>query len=126
MANILAVYAFFILCAIYKSAYALNRNISSPSDDLEHTVIPKKSDSDIGEQDNKKSATHELFIFTKISFLEFIKVLSSRLFEHKKPLDFTSVPGVSSECRRDFSHYLSALKNFDWWALKSKLIKHET
>lgn len=52
--------------------------------------------------------------------LEFIKVLSSRLFDYKKPLDFTVVPEVSDDCHRDFVQYLSALKTFELWALKSE------
>lgn len=122
MANILAFYVVFVFCANFKLAHSFSKNTSSSIDGIKHNVIPKKSDSEIGEQDNKKkSETHELF--NEISFIEFIKVLSSRMFEYKKPLDFTSVPGVSSECKQDFAIYLNALKAFEFWALKSKLKK---
>lgn len=56
----------------------------------------------------------------RISFAEFIKILSSRLLEYKKALNFESIPGVSPECQRGFSHYLDALQRFELWALKSK------
>lgn len=57
---------------------------------------------------------------TVIVVLAFINILSERLLEYKKPLDFSKVPGVSNECRRDFMYFLAALKKFDLWALRSK------
>lgn len=58
--------------------------------------------------------------FPSLLSIEFIEILSSRLLEYKKPLDFSDVPGVSRVCQRDFSHFLRALKLFELWALKSK------
>lgn len=53
-------------------------------------------------------------------------MLSSRLLEYNRPLDFSLVPGVTGECQQSFLHYLRALKSFELWALKSKLIKSYT
>lgn len=54
------------------------------------------------------------------SYVGFIDILSVRLLEYKKPLDFSQVPGVSADCQRDFTQFLAALKKFEFWALRSK------
>lgn len=112
-----------ILTALVISRSAIAYNVSLSNGKFGQNNIPKKSDSDKGEHDNKKKASlmnnSNSPNFTSF-FIGFIDILSVRLLEYKKPLDFSKVPGVSADCQRDFSRFLAALKKFELWALKSK------
>lgn len=68
MSNILALHVIFVFSAISISfADTHSRNVSS-SNHRGHNAIPNKSDSDKGEQDNKKLPTHGLFNLTRNCF----------------------------------------------------------
>lgn len=51
-----------------------------------------------------------------------IKSLSAKIFDFKRPMNLLQLPGVSLDCQRDFTHYLSSLLRMELWALQSKKI----
>lgn len=45
--------------------------------------------------------------------------ISNRIMRNNSPLDFTTVPKVSLDCKNHTNYFLNSLKNLDLWALKS-------
>lgn len=122
MANVLSSVAVFVVLVISACVSCASENISSLNHEQLFDNVPKKSESDRGEDESetlKCSFIQFLCFFSLFAYSESIKVLGSRLFEYKKPLNLSSVPGVSLECQHDFLQYLEALESFELWALKS-------
>lgn len=51
--------------------------------------------------------------------LDYIKLLAPKILQHQKPF-LLSGDSVSEQCRKDSAKFLTALKRFDLWALKSE------
>lgn len=70
----------------------------------------------------KDSKCQKLTYFEIISFiiLDYIKLLGPKVFQYQKPFALKG-DAVSSRCRQDSLKFLSSLKKFDLWALKSEI-----
>lgn len=92
--------------------------------DLSYFKIPS-----IDKSENGSCARTLLFKWNWITFfpftlslsIEYIKRLAPKILEHQKPFVLLH-DGISERCRRDSQKFLSSLKKFDLWALKSEKI----
>ncbi|CRK86898.1 CLUMA_CG000720, isoform A [Clunio marinus] len=87
-------------------------------------TLPKKNALIVSETTDisirRNNSFHNMFTAPAKSDIDkdSIEMLSSRLFQYKKPFDLTKISGISESCRRDFTHYLDSLQKFEFWALK--------
>lgn len=66
-------------------------------------------------EDDHKISNHEM---------DFINILGPKILSYEEPFELSTMEGLSSDCERDYKYFLDSLKKFEFWALKSELIKN--
>jgi hypothetical protein len=65
---------------------------------------------------------HYIKIFDNFNFLDYINILSQQYLSRQPPFDL-QIPGISKTCQLDSHLFITSLKRFDLWAMKSELLR---